>query len=113
MSTLDNKTRLLHILNAASKAVKLVENKSFQELEDDEVLTLALIKLIEIVGEASSRLSKEFQAEHPEIPWSGIIGMRNRLVHAYFDINLKVIWQTTQEDLPALIEQLKQLPEIQ
>ena len=113
MSTLDNKTRLLHILNAASKAVKLVENKSFQELEDDEVLTLALVKLIEIVGEASSRLSKEFQAEHPEIPWSGIIGMRNRLVHAYFDINLKVIWQTTQEDLPALIEQLKQLPEIQ
>ena len=113
MSTLDNKTRLLHILNAASKAVKLVEYKSFQELEDDEVLTLALIKLIEIVGEASSRLSKEFQAEHPEIPWSGIIGMRNRLVHAYFDINLKVIWQTTQEDLPTLIEQLKQLPEIQ
>ncbi len=113
MSTLDNKTRLLHILNAASKAVKLVENKSFQELEEDEVLTLALVKLIEIVGEASSRLSKEFQAEHPEIPWSGIIGMRNRLVHAYFDINLKVIWQTTQEDLPALIEQLKQLPEIQ
>ncbi len=113
MSTLDNKTRLLHILNAASKAVKLVENKSFQELEDDEILTLALVKLIEIVGEASSRLSKEFQAEHPEIPWSGIIGMRNRLVHAYFDINLKVIWQTTQEDLPTLIEQLKQLPEIQ
>ncbi len=113
MSTLDNKTRLLHILNAASKAVKLVEHKSFQELEDDEVLTLALIKLIEIVGEASSRLSKDFQAEHPEIPWSGIIGMRNRLVHAYFDINLKVIWQTTQEDLPTLIEQLKQLPEIQ
>ena len=113
MSTLDNKTRLLHILNAASKAVKLVEDKSFQQLEDDEVLTLALVKLIEIVGEASSRLSKEFQAEHPEIPWSGIIGMRNRLVHAYFDINLKVIWQTTQEDLPTLIEQLKQLPEIQ
>ncbi len=49
MSTLDNKTRLLHILNAASKAVKLVENKSFKELEDDEVLTLALVKLIEIV----------------------------------------------------------------
>ncbi len=113
MSTLDNKARLLHILNAASKAVKLVENKSFKELEDDEVLTLALVKLIEIVGEASSRLSKEFQAEHPEIPWSGIIGMRNRLVHAYFDINLKVVWQTTEEDLPALIEQLKHLPEIQ
>ncbi|MGK7883281.1 MAG: DUF86 domain-containing protein [Crocosphaera sp.] len=113
MSTLDNKTRLLHILNAASKVVKLVENKTFQELEDDEVLTLALVKLIEIVGEASSRLSKEFQAKHPEIPWPGIIGMRNRLVHAYFDINLKVIWQTTQEDLPALIEQLKELPEIQ
>ena len=113
MSIVDNKTRLLHILNAASKAVNLVENKTFQDLEEDEVLTLALVKLIKMVGEAASRLSKEFQAEHSQIPWSAIIGMRNRLVHAYFDVNLKVIWQTTQEDLPTLIEQLKQLPEIQ
>ena len=112
MSTLDDKTRLLHILKAAQKAVNLVSDKPFQELEKDEVLTLALVKLIEIVGEAASRVSKDFQTNHPQIPWSAIIAMRNRLVHAYFEINLKVVWQTTQEDLPVLIEQLKQLPEI-
>ncbi len=113
MSTLDDKTRLLHILKAAQKAVNLVSNKNFQELEKDEVLTLALVKLIEIVGEAASRVSKDFQTNHPQIPWSAIIAMRNRLVHAYFDINLKIVWQTTQEDLPVLIEQLKQLSEIE
>ncbi len=113
MSTLDDKTRLLHILKAAQKAVDLVSNKNFQELEKDDVLTLALVKLIEIVGEAASRVSKDFQTNHPQIPWSAIIAMRNRLVHAYFDINLKILWQTTQEDLPVLIEQLKQLSEIE
>lgn len=113
MSTRDDQTRLFHILKAAKKAVTLVNNKTFRDLEKDEVLTLALVKLIEIVGEAASRLSKEFQTSHPQIPWSAIVGMRNRLVHAYFDINLKILWQTTQEDLPVLIEQLEQLSELE
>ena len=112
MSLQDNKTRLRHMLDAAQKAVNFVNNRTFQDLEDDEILALALVKLIEIVGEAASRISKEYQAEHPQISWSAMIGMRNRLVHAYFDINLKVLWQTTQEDLPSLIDELNKLPEI-
>lgn len=112
MSLQDNQTRLRHMLDAAQKAINYVNNRTFQDLENDEILALALVKLIEIVGETASRISNEYQAEHPEIPWSAMIGMRNRLVSAYFDINLKVLWQTTQEDLPTLIDELKKLPEI-
>ena len=112
MSLQDNTTRLKHMLDAAQKAISFVNDRTFQDLEENELLALALVKLIEIVGEAVSRISKEYQAEHLEIPWSAMIGMRNRLVHAYFDINLKVLWQTTQEDLPSLINELNKLPEI-
>ena len=109
MSKIDDRTRLLHILDAAQKAVNLVNYKTFQDLEEDEVLALALVKLVEIVGEAASRVSPEYQMKCPQIPWSVIIAMRNRLVHAYFEINLKILWQTIQEDLPVLIQQLNQL----
>jgi uncharacterized protein with HEPN domain len=112
MSMQDDKTRINHMFDAAQKAVNFVNNQTLQDLENDEILALALVKLIEIVGEAASRISKEYQAEHPQIPWSAMIGMRNRLVHAYFDINLKILWQTTQEDLPSLMDKLKKLPEI-
>ena len=76
------------------------ETSAKERASVDEMLVLALVKLVEIVGEAASRASNEYQAEHSQIPWSAMIGMGNRLVHAYFDINLKILWQTTQEDLP-------------
>jgi uncharacterized protein with HEPN domain len=100
------------MLDAAQKAITFVKYRTFNDLENDEILVLALIKVIEIIGEAASRVSPEYQANHPQIPWSAIIGMRNRLVHAYFDINLRILWQTTQEDLPLLIDELEKLPEI-
>ena len=65
MSLQDNQTRLRHMLDAAQKAINYANNRTFQDLEEDELLALALVKLIEIVGEAASRISKEYQAEHP------------------------------------------------
>ena len=71
--------------------------------------SLHLIKDIEIVGEAASRVTEAARRDLPWIPWEEIVGMRNRLVHAYFDINLDILWNTTQEDLPELIVQLERV----
>ena len=68
MSLQDNQTRLRHMLDAAQKAINFVNNRTFQDLEEDEILALALVKLIEIVDEIASRISKEYQAEYPGIP---------------------------------------------
>ena len=70
---------------------------------------MAILKSVEIIGEAASRISEETKAGHPDIPWAEIIGLRNRLVHAYFAIQIDIVWQTVQEDLPPLIAQLEAL----
>ena len=79
------------------------------DLETDEVLQLALVRLIEMIGEAASRVTKATCSAHPEIPWPQIVGMRNRLVHGYYKINLDLLWQTLQQDLNPLIEQLERV----
>ena len=70
---------------------------------------LAILKAVEIVGEAASRVSADTKEAHPEIPWPKIIGLRNRLVHAYFEVNLERVWETVQRDIPYLITQLEPL----
>ncbi len=68
------------------------------------MLVLALVKAIEIIGEAASQVSEETRAQLPGLPWADMIAMRHRLVHAYFDINLDILWQTVQQDLPPRVE---------
>ena len=70
---------------------------------------LVILKAVEIVGEAASRVSADTKEAHPEIPWPKIIGLRNRLVHAYFEVNLERVWETVQRDIPYLITQLEPL----
>ena len=82
---------------------------TFSEFEDGRLHQLAILKAVEIIGEAASRISEETKAKHPGIPWSEIIGMRNRLVHGYFAVRLDRVWRTVQEDLPPLIAQLEAL----
>ena len=98
--------RLLHMRDAVEEAMSFVREKNRKNLDQDRKLVLALMKDIEIVGEAASRISKETQHEIPEIPWANIVGMRNRLIHAYFDINLDILWQTVIGDLPELSKKL-------
>ncbi len=86
-----------------------VEGHSRDDLEKNEMLTLSLVKCVEIIGEAASRVSAECQKENPGIPWDDIIGMRNRLIHAYFDINLGILWSTIENDLPPLVTELKEV----
>jgi uncharacterized protein with HEPN domain len=81
--------RLRHMIDAAEEAVDTAVSRSREDLEKDHILALGLIKCVEIVGEAAARVSTEFCDAHPEIPWAEIVGMRNRLVHAYFDVDLE------------------------
>lgn len=75
----------------------------------NHVWTLGLVKCIEIIGEAAARLSDETKKKYPQIPWTQIIAMRNRLVHVYFEVDLEQVWKALAEDLPPLVEQLEKV----
>ena len=105
----DDTVRLKHMLDACNEALSFTQNKSRESLADDKMLLLALVKSIEMIGEAASRLSEKSRGELSHIPWMNIINMRNRLIHAYFDINLDVVWNTVSEDLPPLATQLEKI----
>jgi uncharacterized protein with HEPN domain len=95
--------------DAALEAVEFGAGRRPDDLARDRVLTLALVRCTEIIGEAASRVSDIVRSQHPEVPWAEIIGMRNRLVHAYFDVDLERVCDTLALDLPPLIVQLEQM----
>lgn len=84
-----DRIRLQHMLDAAREALSFVRGKTREDLDRDRLLVLALVKAIEIIGEAACQVSSETRSQIPEVPWEDIIGMRHRLVHAYFDIDLE------------------------
>lgn len=73
------------------------------------MLALSLVRLLEIIGEAASGVSDGYRAKHPAIPWKKMIGLRNRLIHGYYDIDQDIIWDTVRGDLPPLIAMLEKL----
>jgi uncharacterized protein with HEPN domain len=104
----DDRIRLQHMLDAARKAVRLAVGRGREDLDaEDEPLPYALVQLISVIGEAAGKVSSGTCSELDEIPWLDIVGMRNRLVHAYFDINLDILWATVQDSLPPLIRSLE------
>lgn len=90
---------------ACEQALAFVANRDRADLETDAMLRMALARAIEIVGEAASKVSLSGRAELPDIPWPEIVGMRHRIVHAYFDLNLAILWNTVQLALPDLVAQ--------
>jgi uncharacterized protein with HEPN domain len=105
----DDRIRLRHMLDAAQEAAAFARDEPRESLDTDRKLVLALVKGIEIIGEAASRVSEECQRKYPQIPWPQIIGMRNRLIHAYFDIDVETVWKTVKDDLPPLIAELEKI----
>jgi uncharacterized protein with HEPN domain len=103
MSKIDDLTRLKHIRDAAKEALSFVNNRTREDLDRDRMLSLALVRLIEIIGEAANGVSEPCQAKYFIIPWRQIIGMRNRIIHAYFDIDLDIVWQVITRDLDFLL----------
>ena len=105
----DDLVRLRHMLDAAREAMEFALKRTRADLDNDRQFVLSLVKETEIVGEAAYQISDVTRNELPEIPWADIIGMRHRLVHAYFNINLDVLWKTVQQDLPVLAALLERL----
>ena len=101
--------RLRHMLDYARKALLFCKGKTRADIEQDEQLMLALVRLVEVIGEAASRTSQNLQEHTPSIPWADIIGTRNRLVHAYFNVDLDVLWEIIKNDLPPLVVELQKI----
>jgi uncharacterized protein with HEPN domain len=102
----NDQVRLRHILDAAIEARSILGQRTRIDLDADRVIALALVKLIEIIGEAASRLSEPTRQRYADVPLPSIIAMRNRLVHGYFEIDLDRVWDTVADDLPPLIQRL-------
>ncbi len=96
------------MLEAAQEAESFAAGIEPAMLEPDRMRTLAIVRCLEIVGEAASQVTSETRAELPSIPWAAIVGMRNRLIHAYFSIDLDVLWNTVNSDLPPLCLSLRE-----
>lgn len=105
----NDKICIRHILDAAREAVAFTQGRCRADLDTDRKLNLSLVRLLEIIGEAAKGISPEFRKAHPDVAWKKMAGMRDRLVHGYFDVNLDVVWETVRDDLPALIEQLEKI----
>jgi len=105
----DDLTRVRHMLEAAENAQRFISGKSRAHLDTDPMLLFALVRAIEIIGEAASRVSAEQRTASPTVPWTAIVAMRNRLIHAYFDIDRDIVWRTVTEEIPSLRSQLLQL----
>lgn len=101
--------RLRHMLDASREILTFIRGKTRNDLNSDRMLTLSIVKSLEIIGEAASKTSEDCRRELPDMPWSSITNMRNRLIHAYYDINLDTVWQTVMEDVPPLISALEKV----
>jgi len=103
----DDLIRMRHMLDAAKEAVSFIRARKRADLDKDRMLTLSIVKSVEIIGEAASKVTIESREAQPEIPWADIIAMRNRLIHVYFDIDLDRVWDTAAYELPPLIAALE------
>lgn len=97
------------MLETAARLRALARERSRHDLDTDDVARLAMLHLIQRLGEGASRLSADFRAAHPEFPWGEMIGMRNRIVHAYDDLDPDIIWHVATEDIEAVIAALERV----
>lgn len=106
----DDAERLADMLEAAEK-LEEQGSKGRDRFDQDEIVQLALVHLVQIIGEAASRVSDDLRQRHPEIPWRHVVGMRNRVVHGYFEVDLDLLWDVITLDIPKLRTQLAAIPD--
>ena len=105
----EDATRIRHMIEAAESAQRFIAGRTRADIDTDEQLRFALVQAVQIIGEAASRVSPETRSSMPSVPWADIIFMRNRLVHAYFDIDHDIVWETATKDIPDLLPLLRRL----
>jgi len=110
MSKADDVVRLRHMFDAALKVIELTRTSERTDLDKDEKLALAVVRLLEILGEAAKNVSQKCRQDYPAIPWRQIAGARDRLIHGYFDVDLDIVWKIVSVDLPPLVTQLGKAP---
>jgi uncharacterized protein with HEPN domain len=104
--------RLQHMLNYAREAKSIASGHKQSDLHYDRMLMHTLIRLVEIIGEAAASVSPETRALLPQLEWKPIINMRNKLIHVYHQIDLYILWDTIEQDIPILIEELEKIPDL-
>ncbi|MHB8336620.1 MAG: HepT-like ribonuclease domain-containing protein [Ignavibacteriaceae bacterium] len=105
----DDRIRIRHMADAGEEALAFAARVAKEDFAQNRMLILSVIKDIEIIGEAASRISEETKLKFLNIPWKDIIGMRNRLIHGYFEVDIELIWNTIRNDLPPLMKSLKKI----
>jgi len=109
MSMRNDRAYLTHIRDAIDTIEEYLEVVSYEEFTSKKMIIDAVVRELEIIGEASNNLSEEFRERHPDIVWRRMKDMRNFLIHEYFGVNIKVVWDTCKEDLPKLSKLINDL----
>lgn len=105
----DNFVFLHDMLDACERAVEFIDAMNSQRFAQDKKTVSAVLRELSVIGEAARKTTSDFRREHEEIPWEKIFGMRNKLVHDYMGVQLPIVWQTLQEDIPVLKEHIREI----
>lgn len=105
----DDNVYLLHILDAIDLIEKYIKGVSENQFHSNTMVHDAVIRQVEIIGEAANNVSDEFQEKHSKLPWGKMIGIRNKVIHEYFNVNYSIVWDTIKEDLPIVKKSIKKI----
>lgn len=105
----DDRLRLRQMLDTVRRIRQMVHGVARARFDDDEVRQLAVLHLVQVLGEAASRVSADFREAHPELPWNQMAGMRNRIVHGYDDVDADIVWRVATEDLEPVMASLERM----
>ncbi|MBU1006964.1 MAG: DUF86 domain-containing protein [Candidatus Omnitrophica bacterium] len=109
--TREYKDYLMDIIGAIEKIEEFTQGIKAEDFEKDEKTKFAVIRALEVIGEAAKKIPLPVKNKYPQIPWPAITGMRDKLIHEYFGVNVKVIWNTVKEDIPSIKPLINQMVE--